>query len=133
MCICGIQATARKACLVALEVVEDDINCTTLLTVVLQQHINTQSADSSMNTNSDGDGGASDDLAGVAVLVDLAESGPLAELLVVIHLEELDAVLRAKGLNELDVVLLVAVAGKHHKVCLAPKMPSAMSKHSDGF
>ena len=40
-----------------------------------------------------------DDLPGVAVLVDLAEPGPLAELLVVRHFHERDGVLRAECLH----------------------------------
>lgn len=44
--------------------------------------------------------------------VDLAETGPLAEGLVVTDLEDWDLVLDAKGLDETDVVGLVAVLGE---------------------
>ena len=70
-------------------------------------------------THGDGNGRAADNLAGRSLLVDLAEAGPLAELLVVVNLEQVDAVLGAESLDELGVVLLVAVAGKDNKVGLA--------------
>ena len=71
-------------------------------------------------THRDGDNGGSDDLAGVALLVDLAETSPLAQLDLVVDLEQVDAVLGAQGLNQLDVVVLIAVRGQHNEMRLAP-------------
>lgn len=61
-----------------------------------------------MGTHGDDDGRARDDLSGDAVLVELAEAGPLAEDLAVGDLDEVDLVLAAQGLDELDVLGLGA-------------------------
>lgn len=61
----------------------------------------------------DGDARAGNDLAGVSLLVDLAETDHLAELLVLGDLDEVDVVLVAETLDQLDVVGLVAVLGKN--------------------
>ena len=51
----------------------------------------------------DNDARAADDLAGVALTVDLAETGPGAEDLRVSDLDEVALVLRAESFDELDV------------------------------
>ena len=68
--------------LLALDVFLDDIVCWRLLSPV-----------------PDGDAGATDDLSGFALGVQLAESGPLAQLAVAVHLDQGDAVLLAKSLK----------------------------------
>jgi hypothetical protein len=73
------------------------------------------------NTYGDGDGRGSDDLAGLALLVDFAQTSPFAELLVVIDLQEVDAVLSTEGLDELDVLGLLAVGGENAEERLAPE------------
>lgn len=73
--------------LAGLEVVEEDLEAGSLGTVV-----------------GDDDARAADDLAGLAVAVDLRETSPLAEDLGVRDLDELDVVLGAEGLNELRVL-----------------------------
>ena len=65
------------------------------------------------------DARAADDLAGVALTVDLAETGPGAEDLRVSDLDEVDLVLRAEGLDELDVLGLRARLDEHAQVRLA--------------
>ena len=52
----------------------------------------------------DDDARAADDLARVALAVDLAETSPGAEHLRVTDLDQVDLVLRAEGLDELDVL-----------------------------
>ena len=84
-----------------LEVVEEDVQALGLDTVVL-----------------DDDARAADDLAGVALAVDLAETGPGAEDLRVTNLDEVDLVLRAKSLDELDVLGLCASLDEHAEVGL---------------
>ncbi|RUO97168.1 hypothetical protein BC936DRAFT_140867 [Jimgerdemannia flammicorona] len=66
------------------------------------------------------DARASNDLAGVALAVDLAEAGPLAELLSVRNLDQVDIVLGAEGLDELDILLLRACLDKDRQMGLAP-------------
>jgi hypothetical protein len=56
----------------------------------------------------DDDTRAADDLTGVALLVDLAETSPGAEDLGISDLDEVDLVLSAERLNELEVLGLVA-------------------------
>jgi len=73
--------------LARLEVVEEDLETGSLGTVV-----------------GDDDARAADNLAGLALAVDLGETGPLAEDLGVRDLDELDVVLGAEGLNELRVL-----------------------------
>ena len=55
------------------------------------------------------DAGASDDLSGLSLLVDLAKSGPFTELLVVVDLDKGDVVFLAEGRNELLVHGFAAV------------------------
>jgi len=81
----------NKNSLTGLEVLEEDVHGLGLLTEIL-----------------DDDAGASDDLAGVTLAIDLAETGPLAELLGIRDLDQVDVVLSAESLNELDVLLLSA-------------------------
>ena len=88
--------------LAALEVLEEDVETLGLLTVVL-----------------DDDAGAADDLTGVALTVDLAETGPGAEGLGVRDLEQVDLVLVAESLDELEVLGLVAGLDEDAKVGLA--------------
>ena len=67
----------------------------------------------------DNDAGAADDLAGVSLTVDLAETSPGAEDLGVSDLDEVDLVLGAEGLNELDVLGLSAGLNENAKMGLA--------------
>lgn len=60
----------------------------------------------------DHDTAAAHHLAGFALTVDLAETNPLAELLIVINLDQVDLMLSAEGLHQLDVHGLVAVGCK---------------------
>ena len=62
---------------------------------------------------------AADDLARVALTVDLAETGPGAEHLGVTDLDERDLVGGAEGLDELDVLGLSARLDEHAKMRLA--------------
>ena len=73
--------------LAVLEVVEEDVEALALDTVVL-----------------DDNAGAADDLAGVALTVNLAETGPGAKDLRVSNLDKVNLVLGAKSLNELQVL-----------------------------
>lgn len=67
----------------------------------------------------DDDARAADDLARVALAVDLAETGPGAEQLRVGDLDEVDLVLRAERLDELDVLRLRARLDEDAQVGLA--------------
>ena len=67
----------------------------------------------------DDDARAADDLARVALAVDLAETGPGAEDLGVTDLDERDLVRGAEGLDELDVLGLSARLDEHAQVRLA--------------
>ena len=67
----------------------------------------------------DDDAGAANDLARVALLVDLAETSPLAKNLRVTDLDEVDLVLGAESFDELDVLGLSARLDKNAKVRLA--------------
>jgi len=60
----------------------------------------------------DDDARATNDLDGGAFTVDFAETGPLAQGLVVTNLQDWDLVLDAQGLDETHVVGLVAVLGQ---------------------
>ena len=62
---------------------------------------------------------ASDDFAGVTFLVDLAQTSPGTEDLGVSDLDQVDFVLSAQGLNELDILRLGASLDKHAEVGLA--------------
>lgn len=77
----------RDGSLAGLEVVEEDLEAGGLGTVV-----------------GDDNARAADDLAGLALTVDLRETGPLAEDLGVRDLDELDVVLGAESLDELRVL-----------------------------
>ena len=85
-----------------LEIVEENVEGLRLFAVVLHNNA-----------------GAANHLAGLGFLVELAKTGPLAELLRVGDLDELDVVLKAEGLNELDVRGLLAVLSQNAKVSLA--------------
>jgi len=61
----------------------------------------------------DDSAGALDDLPGLALLVDLAQTGPLAQLHVGVDLDEGDVVLHAEGGDQLLVHGLVAVLGEN--------------------
>ena len=67
----------------------------------------------------DNDAAAADDLAGVALTVDLAETSPGAEDLGISDLDEVDFVLSAEGLDELDVLGLSAGLNEDAQVSLA--------------
>lgn len=70
---------------------------------------------------------ASDYLAGLALLVVLAESAPLSEKLLVRDLHERNLVLLAQSLDELDVHGLLAVLSEDGEVGLAPEITCLMS------
>ena len=61
---------------------------------------------------SDDTGTALDDLPGLALLVNLAQTRPLAQLHVAVHLDHGDAVFQAQGGHQLLVHGLVAVLGQ---------------------
>ena len=88
--------------LAVLEVVEEDVKTLGLNTVVLDDNAR-----------------AADDLAGVALTVDLAEASPGTEDLRVTNLNEVDLVLGAEGLDELDVLGLRARLDEHAQMRLA--------------
>ena len=67
----------------------------------------------------DDDTRAADDLAGVALTVDLAETSPGTEDLGVTNLDEVDLVLSTEGLDELDVLGLRARLDEDAQVRLA--------------
>lgn len=92
----------HSPCLERLEVREEDIEALALLTVVAHH-----------------DARAANDLPRVALAVDLAETGPRAQGLGVGDLEEVDLVLGAEGLDELDVLLLRARLNQDTEVGLA--------------
>ena len=87
--------------LTVLEVVEEDMKSLRLDTVVL-----------------DDDARAANDLAGVALTVDLAETGPGTKDLGVTDLDEVDLVLGTESLNELDVLGLSAGLDENAEVGL---------------
>ena len=89
------------ALLLGGEVVEEDGALLRLLTPVL-----------------DDDARAADDLAGVALTVDLAKTSPGTEDLGVGDLDEVDLVLGTESLDELDVLGLCAGLNEHAKVGL---------------
>ena len=66
----------------------------------------------------DDDARATDDLAGVALTVNLAETSPGTKDLGVTDLHEVDLVLGTEGLNELDVLSLRAGLNEDAKVSL---------------
>lgn len=61
---------------------------------------------------------AGDNLLGNSVLVDLAETNPLTELVTIGNLQELDLVFSAQGLDKTDVFLLFAGLGEDTQVGL---------------
>ena len=67
----------------------------------------------------DDDARAANDLAGVTLLVDLAETSPGTEDLGVTDLDEVNLVLSTEGLDELDVLGLRAGLDEHAEVGLA--------------
>ena len=67
----------------------------------------------------DDDARAADDLARVTLTVDLAQTGPGAKNLRISDLDQVDLVLGAKSLNELDVLGLRARLDEHAQVRLA--------------
>lgn len=77
-------------------------------------------AGSLFNPVLDNNARAADHLAGLALLVDLAHAGPFAQQFVVVHLDQVDAVLGTEGLNQLDVRCLVAVGGEHAEKSFTP-------------
>ena len=87
--------------LTVLEVVQENVQALAVSTVVL-----------------DDDTRAANDLAGVTLLVDLAETSPGTEDLGVTDLDQVDLVLGAESLNELDVLSLRAGLDEDAKVGL---------------
>lgn len=95
--------TSRTAAhLAVLEVVQEDVKALRLDTVVLND-----------------DARAANDLARVALAVDFAQAGPGAEHLRVTDLDEVDLVLCAERLDELNVLGLRARLNKHTEMRLA--------------
>lgn len=88
--------------LAVLEVVQEYVQAFGLVTVVL-----------------DHDARAADNLARVALLVDLAKTSPLTKDLGVTNLDQVDLVLGAESLNELDVLSLRARLNENAKMGLA--------------
>lgn len=88
--------------LAGLEVVEEDLEASGLGTVV-----------------GDDDARAADDLAGLALTVDLGKTGPLAKNLGVGDLDELNVVLSAEGLDKLRVLGLGDGLDENTEVSLA--------------
>ena len=84
-----------------LEVVEEDVETFALDAKVL-----------------DNDAGAANDLAGVPLAIDLAETCPGTEYFGVTDLDQVDLVLGAKGLDELNVLGLGASLDEDAKVGL---------------
>ena len=74
--------------LLLLEVLHKNIMSLRLLTPIPHHHTRT-----------------SHNLSGVAFLVDLAQACPLTELLVVVHLDEVDAVFRTQGFDQFHIIL----------------------------
>ena len=87
--------------LTVLEVVQENVQALAVSTVVL-----------------DDDTRAANDLAGVTLLVDLAETSPGTEDLGVTDLDEVNLVLSTEGLDELDVLGLSAGLDEDAKVSL---------------
>ena len=85
-----------------LEVIQEDVQALALDTIVL-----------------DDDTGTPDDLARVALLVDLAQTSPLAKNLSVPNLYQVDFVLGTEGLDEFDVLGFGASLNEYAKVSLA--------------
>lgn len=88
--------------LTALEVVEHDMETFTVLTVIFDNHAS-----------------AADDLAGIALTIDFAQSCPSTENLGISDLDEVDLVLGAQSLDKLDVLRLSAALDENSKVSLA--------------
>ena len=88
--------------LTVLEVVQENVQALAVSTVVL-----------------DDDTRAANDLAGVTLLVDLAETSPGTEDLGVTDLDEVNLVLSTEGLDELDVLGLSARLDEYAKMRLA--------------
>ena len=68
----------------------------------------------------DNDAGAADNFAGFTFLVNLAETGPFTELLVVVHLHQGDVVLAAQGQDQFLVQRLGAVVSQDAEQGLSP-------------
>src|ERR1700710_3192580 len=75
----------------------------------------------------DDNAGASNNLAGVTLTVDLAETSPLTELLGIGDLDQVDVVFSAEGLDKLDVLLLSAGLDQDSKVSLASRTRNQVS------
>ena len=93
--------TPRLTILPVLEVIKQNVETLAVNTVVLDDNAR-----------------ASNDLAGVTLPVDLAETSPGTEDLGVTDLDEVDLVLGTEGLNELDVLSLRASLDEDAKVGL---------------
>lgn len=72
---------------------------------------------------------AADHFAGLAFLVDAAHAGPLAQLFVVIHLDQINSVLVAQRFNQLVVQWLIAIGSQHTQGSLT----SAANKQASQF
>ena len=102
VCLSSPEAGTRDDThLTVLEVVQENVQALAVSTVVL-----------------DDDARAANDLAGVTLLVDLAETSPGAEDLGVTDLDEVDLVLGTESLDELDVLCLRAGLDEDAKVGL---------------
>ena len=84
------------------EVVEEDVKTLALATVIL-----------------DDNAAAANDLTGIALTIDLAETSPGTQDLGVTDFDEVDLVLSAESLDELDVLCLSASLDENAKMGLA--------------
>jgi len=69
----------------------------------------------------DDNAGTTNDLSSLSVLVNLAESSPFPEFLIVVHLQQWDPVLSTEGDHELLVHHFVTVISQHAHHCLTPR------------
>lgn len=96
------EATKRYLTLTVFEVVDEDVKTLALGTIVL-----------------DDDTRAANNLTGVTLLVDLAETSPLTKNLRVTNLNQVDLVFGTESLNQLDVLGLVTGLDEDTQMSLA--------------
>jgi len=86
----------------SLEVLCQNIERLALLAIILNDHTAT-----------------ADNLASLTLLVNLAQAGPFTELLIVINLDEVNAMLCTQSLYKLRIHRLITVVGEHAQMGLA--------------
>ena len=96
------EATKRYLTLTVFEVVDEDVKTLALGTIVL-----------------DDDTRAANNLTGVTLLVDLAETSPLTKNLRVTNLNQVDLVFGTESLNQFDVLGLVTGLDEDTQMSLA--------------